>query len=84
MNFGQPEATLGAMSRTIKPGSEIKVRDAQREVLDRVAMTSVVDGKDFPVVWVCDHDEWAAARREGREPTGIPWPANAVVTSVAS
>jgi hypothetical protein len=35
-------------------------------------------GEDFAVVWVCREEEWTAAQREGREPVGIPWPADAV------
>jgi hypothetical protein len=68
----------------IKRGAEIKVRDAKSQLLVRVALTSVIDGRDFPVVWVCDHEEWKAAQDEQREPVGIPWPANAVVPTVSA
>ena len=42
------------------------------------ALGSVIAGGDFAVVWVCSEDEWTAAQAEGREPQGIPWPADDV------
>jgi hypothetical protein len=47
---------------------------------DRVnrALTGVVAGGDFPVVWACSPREWNAASAEGRDPDGIPWPAGDV------
>jgi hypothetical protein len=56
----------------------VQARAFDGEHLERVAMTTVVDGDDFPVVWVCREEEWAAARAEVRDPEGIPWPAEDV------
>jgi hypothetical protein len=42
------------------------------------ALGGVIAGGDFAVVWVCSEDEWTAAQAEGREPQGIPWPADDV------
>lgn len=42
------------------------------------ALTGVVAGGDFAVVWACSEREWEASQTEDREPTGIPWPADDV------
>jgi hypothetical protein len=42
------------------------------------ALTGVIAGGDFPVVWACSAREWEDATREGRPPEGIPWPAEDV------
>jgi hypothetical protein len=39
-----------------------------------VALGSVVQGYDFPVVWVCTKEEFARSQEAGDEPDGIPWP----------
>jgi hypothetical protein len=44
----------------------------------RVAVTGVVRGRKFPVVWVCRTEEWDSALRERREPDAVPWPAEDV------
>ena len=41
-------------------------------------MTGVIDGWDFPVVWVCTEEEWDGATAGGRSPDAIPFPANDV------
>lgn len=66
---------------TIKPGTKVRARARDGELLDRIAMTEVIDGDDFPVVWVCRIEEWEAAANEGREPEGLPWPAADVQTT---
>jgi hypothetical protein len=42
------------------------------------ALGGVVAGGDFAVVWVCSEREWAEAHAEGREPEGVPWPADSI------
>ncbi len=61
-----------------QPGDHVDVVDAEGERLPRRALGGVVDGEDFPVVWVCRETEWDTAHREGREPEGVPWPAEDV------
>jgi hypothetical protein len=63
---------------TIQPGDRVFARAATDEWVRRRAITGVVDGYDFPVVWVCTEDEWARYQSEGREPDRIPWPAEEV------
>lgn len=48
------------------------VRTAFGTTLERVALTGVEEGHDFPVVWVTTNEDWAAARAEGREPEALP------------
>ena len=62
----------------IEPGSRVLARSAFDELLERRAVTGVQPGHDFPVVWVCSEEEWQAAHDEGREPEGLPWPAEDV------
>jgi hypothetical protein len=66
----------------IESGAQVIVRDARGQTLSRRAITGVVPGHDFPIVWVCKEEEWLAAQSEGREPEGVPWPAEDV-TAVA-
>jgi hypothetical protein len=65
----------------IYPGQSVVVRDAFGRILGRVAMTGVVRGLDFPVVWVSHEDEWRTAQEEGRDPDGVPFPADDVAES---
>jgi hypothetical protein len=62
----------------ILPGSKVLARSAYGDLLPRRALTGVVMGRDFQVVLVCSEEEWDAAQAEGREPEGIPWPAEDV------
>jgi uncharacterized protein YcnI len=62
----------------IEPGSRVLARSAFDELLERRAITGVQPGHNFPVVWVCSEQEWQAAHAEGREPEGLPWPAEDV------
>lgn len=68
----------------IQPGDRVSARNAFGEQNERVALTTVIEGEDFPVVWVCSEAEWEGARIEGREPEGAPWPAEDVSPLVAS
>ena len=52
--------------------------NARGERTVRIALTGVIAGRDFPVVRVCMPEEVEAARRENREPAGVPWPAEDV------
>jgi hypothetical protein len=63
---------------SFQTGDQVEAVDVEGERLRRRALGGVVDGVDFPVVWVCREEEWHAARREGREPEGVPWPAEDV------
>ena len=62
----------------ITPGERVLALNARGERGERVALTGVVQGRDFPVVWICRPEEWEAARAEEREPEGVPWPAEDV------
>jgi hypothetical protein len=66
------------MTPNIAPGTRVVVRTADGERVETRAITSVIDGLDFPVVWVCAEAEWDAAEAEEREPQGVPWPAEDV------
>jgi hypothetical protein len=66
------------MMATIEPGSRVLARSAFDELLERRAITGVQPGHDFLVVWVCSEQEWQDARSEGRQPEGLPWPAEDV------
>jgi hypothetical protein len=62
----------------IKPGDRVLALNARGERGERVALTEVVMGRDFLVVWICRPEEWVAAQAEGREAVGVPWPAEDV------
>jgi hypothetical protein len=42
------------------------------------ALSGVVQGYDFPVVWVCTPEEYAQVEAVGTEPDRIPWPSSAL------
>jgi hypothetical protein len=62
----------------IQPGVKVHAQARDGQLLERTAMTGVIDGDDFPVVWVCRDEEWDVSQREGREPEGLPWPVDSV------
>ena len=61
-----------------KRGDLIIVRDARGRELRKRALGPVTQGGSFEVVWACREEEWQAAQQEGREPEGMPWPAEDV------
>lgn len=68
---------------TITAGQRVVVRDAFGHVLNRVAVTDIVRGHDFPVVWIAHVDEWEASQAEHREPEAVPFPAEDVAENEA-
>lgn len=56
----------------IVEGNRVFVRSADNRIIARRAVSGVVTGDDFLVVWVCQEDEWIAAGREQRPPNSIP------------
>ena len=63
---------------TIRPGERVLARTALDEWVKMRAITGIVPGQDFPLVWVCDEQEWQASQAEHRAPRGDPWPADEV------
>jgi hypothetical protein len=51
----------------------VRVRTAFGEWVDRRALTGIVRGRSFPVVWVASEEAWAAGAQPGGE-GAIPWP----------
>jgi len=62
----------------IQAGDTIDVRTAFDQWRQRRALSGVLPGDRFAVVWACRPEEWDAAQAEGREPEGVPWPADDV------
>lgn len=58
----------------IKPGDHVEVVNARGERHERVAVTGVVQGRDFPVVRVASVEEFLAAATEQRAPESFAWP----------
>ena len=67
-----------AMGIEIQRGQRVLARTSASKLLPRRAVTEVVPGDDFPIVWICREEEWELAERERRSPQAVPWPANAV------
>lgn len=64
---------------TILPGQQVLLRDFHGKELRRRALTPVMDGRDFPVVWVCREDRWDPTLAGVTDPAvGMPWPAEDV------
>ncbi len=66
------------MPQTITPGDRVIVTDYAGTEHGRVAISEQKLGWDFEVVWICREKEWIAAEQEGRDPRGMPWPAEDV------
>jgi len=66
---------------TINPGIRVTARTADGQDLPRRAVSDVVEGEDFPVVWITTEDEWLTAKANGTEPEAWPWPAEDVQPS---
>jgi hypothetical protein len=62
----------------LQVGDLVIVVDADGAKRRKRALSPVVQGGSFSVVWACREEEWQAALAEGREPVGIPWPAEDV------
>lgn len=58
----------------MKPGSMVKVVEYGGEVVERTIVS-----RENGVTYVCRPDEWAAARREGREPVSVGFLSDDVV-----
>jgi hypothetical protein len=62
----------------IKRGDQVVAAAADGVDRHLRALSGEEAGGDFAVVWVCTEKEWEAAEAEGREPQGVPWPAEDV------
>jgi hypothetical protein len=64
--------------KSIGYGDLVVATDARGRKLPKRALGGITAGADFAVVWVCREEEWEAAHGEGRDPEGVPWPAEDV------
>lgn len=62
----------------IKQGDRVQAASADGVERQLRALGGVTAGGDFAVVWVCTEQEWTTAQEEGRDPQGVPWPAEDV------
>jgi hypothetical protein len=62
----------------IERGTAVLAACADGKTRELRALTGVVAGGDFAVVWACSQRRWDAAEAGGEEPEGIPWPAEDV------
>ena len=62
----------------VRHGDRVRAAGADGASRTLRALGGVVAGGDFAVVWACSEHEWTAAEAEGRDPEGIPWPAEDV------
>ena len=67
----------------IDHGSRVLAAAADGTTRELRALGGVIAGGDFAVVWACSQREWAAAQADGRDPVGIPWPADDVRLATA-
>lgn len=63
---------------TIQRGDRVLARSATDRWLPRRALSGVVQGQDFDVVWVCREEDWKQAEQAGEDPEAFPWPAEEV------
>jgi hypothetical protein len=62
----------------IEHGAKVLASAADGTTRELRALGGAIAGGDFAVIWACSEREWQAADAEGREPVGIPWPADDV------
>ena len=60
----------------IEAGTRVKAVTASGSTVLLRALGSPVQGRDFPVVWVCDEQEYQLP--DNGQVKGIPWPLDAV------
>lgn len=75
---------FGEAKRIPKAGEKIEVRveDGFWQQGYR-AISGIVTDEEYPgerVIWITAEQEWQAARKEGREPDGAPWPVKQMAT----
>lgn len=63
---------------TISRGDIVEATTASGTVVALRALGAPVQGRDFPVVWVCTEDEWRRVQEHGDEADGLPWPLDAL------
>lgn len=63
-----------------KRGELLLVMTATKEWVPRIALSDVMPGHKFPIVWVCRDKDWKEASKGGINPKGgaVPWPAEFV------
>ncbi|WP_134080863.1 hypothetical protein [Mycobacteroides salmoniphilum] len=59
----------------VEAGMRVMVTTAVRTEIPKIAVTTKVQGRDMPVIWVADEEE---ARRLGAKAQRLPWPAQYV------
>jgi len=62
----------------IQPGDRVRAFTAAHEWIALRAVTTVERGQDFPIVWVCDDNDWESAGDGSRPEGAIPWPAESI------
>jgi hypothetical protein len=72
--LAQVYGTHSVTCMNIIKGDLVEVENALGQRHERVALTGVIEGHDFLVVWVAKSEEVTAAEEEGREPQGMPFP----------
>lgn len=79
MTFGKSRPPL-----VPDPGQRVELLTENGESLRgfRAASGPLTSDKDGVVIWVATEQEYAEARREGRSPVCMPWPAGKVTVHV--
>ncbi len=62
----------------IERGDVLKATTAGGGTIELRALGAPMQGRDFPVVWVCTEAEWRRSQAAGDEADGLPWPLDAV------
>lgn len=62
----------------IAPGDRVRAFTAAQQWIPLRAVTTVERGLDFPVVWVCDDEDWQSVNDGSRPEGAIPWPAESI------
>jgi hypothetical protein len=62
----------------IERGDLVDATTASGSTVRMRALGGVVQGHDFPVVWVCTEEEWERSLGANESADGIPWPIDAV------
>jgi hypothetical protein len=68
----------------IQAGTLLDCETARGGHVNMRALGGVIQGYDFPVVWVCTEKEYARAQETDSKPDGIPWPYSALQVAEAT
>lgn len=68
---------------SIDRGDVVEATTASGSVVRMRALGGPAQGHDFPIVWLCTEEAWQRAAANAQDPSGLPWPLDAIHQLIA-